>query len=297
MKAEWICSWQYIPGREKHFEVYATLDEACHAMAKVLADGIDLSGYIHALRNEEGEDCGSSADFLERFLSDLVMPETENDLPDHYDIPEHCLLEFDSCDGFRWGYMREECPYLSVGHVYEGKEIEPYVISFNYDSPKSIRRDRVNAVEIRITKHINYGTSANPLMVYLSLGKKPATQTQIARRISENWDVPINRKAVGRHLQLLRNLGYPVQHDLDGYYYEGDAGDPDPAVKFTPSAYPLLILQVLNDTPKTQTAIIKEIQKKFGTKIDRKAVVRDLALLKAFGFDLQRYNSGYYIGK
>ena len=80
MKTQWICRWQYIPGREKHFEVYATLDEARHAMAKVLADGIDLSGYIHALRNEEGEDCGSSADFLEKFLSDLMS----------YYICRHC---------------------------------------------------------------------------------------------------------------------------------------------------------------------------------------------------------------
>lgn len=298
MKTEWICSWQYIPGCEKHTESFPTLDAARQAMAKVLADAVDLSSYLQTLRKEAGEDCGSSADFLEKFLSNLTMPETKKDLPDCYDIPDHCLFAFDSCDGFRWSYMRGECPYLSAGHVYEGKEIEPYVISFNYENPRSVSRDRVNAVEIRITEHINYGSSAYPLMVLFALREEPATQNQIARRILEIWETVIDRKAIGRHLQLLQDLGLPVQHGPEGYYYDGDLGTPKFDVKFTPSAYPLLILQVLDSIPKTQTAIIKEIQEKYGAKIDRKAVVRHLELLKALGVDLlQKGKDGYYLGK
>lgn len=298
MKTEWICSWQYIPGCEKHTASFPTLDAARQAMEKVLADAVDLSSYLQTLRKEAGEDCGSSADFLEKFLSNLTMPETESELPDCYDIPDHCLFAFDSCDGFRWSYMRGECPYLSVGHVYEGKEIEPYVISFNYENPRSVSRDRVNAVEIRITEHINYGSSAYPLMVLFALREEPATQNQIARRILEIWETVIDRKAIGRHLQLLQDLGLPVQHGPEGYYYDGDLGTPKSDVKFTPSAYPLLILQVLDSIPKTQTAIIKEIQEKYGAKIDRKAVVRHLELLKALGVDLlQKCKDGYYLGK
>lgn len=298
MKTEWICSWQYIPGCEKHTASFPTLDAARQAMAKVLADAVDLSSYLQTLRKEAGEDCGSSADFLEKFLSNLTMPETESELPDCYDIPDHCLFAFDSCDGFRWSYMRGECPYLSAGHVYEGKEIEPYVISFNYENPRSVSRDRVNAVEIRITEHINYGSSAYPLMVLFALREEPATQNQIARRILEIWETVIDRKAIGRHLQLLQDLGLPVQHGPEGYYYDGDLGTPKSDVKFTPSAYPLLILQVLDSIPKTQTAIIKEIQEKYGAKIDRKAVVRHLELLKALGVDLlQKCKDGYYLGK
>lgn len=298
MKTEWLCSWQYIPSGTKHTETFPTLDTARQAMAKVLTDAVDLSGYLQTLRKDEGEDCGSSADFLEKFLSNLTMPETESELPDCYDIPDHCLFEFDSCDGFRWGYMRNECPYLSVGHVYEGNENEPYVIAFNYENPKAISCDRINAVEIRITKHMNYGTSAYPLMVLFALREYPQTQEQIIHTISETWDTVIDRKAVGRHLQLLQDLGFPVQHGPEGYYYDGNPGAPKPDVKFTPSAYPLLILQVLNGTPKTQTAIIKEIQEKYGAKIDRKAVVRHLELLKALGVDLlQKGKDGYYLGK
>lgn len=297
MKTEWICSWRYIPSCEKHTESFPTLDAARQAMAKVLANAVDLSSYIQALRKEAGEDCGSSAAFLEQFLSNLTMPESEKDLPDCYDIPDHCLFEFDSCDGFRWGYMRGECPYLSAGYVYEGKEIEPYVISFNYENPRSVSRDRVNAVEIRITKHINYGTSAYPLLVWWALRKAPQTQNQIIRTIHETWDTVIDRKAVGRHLQLLQDLGFPVQKCAEGYYREGENHEPQTDIKYTPSAYPLLILQALDDTPKTKAAIIQFVQEKYGTKIDRKAVGRHLELLEALGILVKKCEGGYYLGK
>ena len=297
MKTEWICCWQYIPSRKKYFEVYPTSDGARRAMAKVLTDAVDLSGYIQALRKEDGEDCGSSADFLEKFLSDLKMPESAAALPEHYDIPDHCLMEFDSYDGFRWGYMRGECPYLTAGHVYEGKEIEPYVIAFNYENPKSISHDRVNAVEIRITKHINYGTSAYPLLVWWAVRKEPQTQNQIVRTIYEAWDTVIDRKAVGRHLQLLQDLGFPVQHGPNGYYYNEEPGTPKTDIKYSSSAYPLLILQALDHTPKTQTAIIRSIQEKFGSSIDRKAVRRHLDLLNELGLPVVKCDEGYYLGK
>ena len=294
MKTEWICKWQLMPGGQKHTATYPSQSEAQKAMAKVLTDTVDLQKYIHALRNDEGEDCGSSAAFLEGFLSDLTMPELE--FPDCCDVPDHCIFAFDSCDGFRWGYMRGECPYLSAGYVYEGKEIEPYVISFNFESPRSISRDRVTAVEIRIYEHVDYGTSAYPLMVLQALREYPQTQDRIARPIFETWNTGIDRKGSGRLLQLLQELGYPVQHKSEGYCCKGEPGTPKSGTKFTPSAYPLLVLKVLDATPKTQTAMIKQIQETFGTKIDRKAVVRHLELLEAlFGFRIRKCKDGYFL--
>ena len=46
---------------------FSTLDAARQAMAKILADAVDLNRYIQALRKEDGEDCKSSADFLRKF--------------------------------------------------------------------------------------------------------------------------------------------------------------------------------------------------------------------------------------
>jgi hypothetical protein len=82
-------------------------------------------------------------------------------------------------------------------------------------------------------------------MVLFALREYPQPQEQIIRTIAEIWDTIIDRKAVGRHLQLLQNLGFPVRHGSDGYYYNGKPGTPKTNMKYSPSAYPLLILQEL----------------------------------------------------
>lgn len=298
MKTEWICKWQMIPGTGKQTAAYSSQSEAQEAMAKVLTDAADLQDYIQALRNEEGEDCGSSADFLAKFLSDVTMPESEDEIPKHFDLPDHCQLEFDSNDGFRWSYMCGECPFLSAGRVYEGENHEPFVISFNYENPSTARGNRVNAVEIRIYERVRYGTSAYPLMVWRALCNSPQTQSQIAHAIHETWDTVIDRKAIGRHLQLLEDLGFPVQHGSEGYFLEGEPCAPRAGIQYSPSAYPLLILQVLNGMPGTQAAIIRAVRETYGAKIDRKAVGRHLQMLKSLGFDLlQKGNEGYCLNQ
>ena len=297
MKTQWICRWQYIPGREKHFEVYATLDEARHAMAKVLADGIDLSGYIHALRNEEGEDCRSSADFLEKFLSDLIIPQSQEEIPPHFDIPDHCLLMIDSTEGFLWEYAWKECPRLAVSHVYYGSEGYPFIVDLGYQNPVEIKPGRVNSVRIQIDEHMHYGKSAYPLMVWSVLEEDPQTQDQIVKHIWRRFETQVERKAVGRHLQLLKNLGYPVQVCSKGYFCCGEKREPQTDVKYTATAFPLLILQVLDGTPKTQGDIIQAVQEKFGVKMSRQAVGSNLRLLQDFAYGIQKSNNGYYIGK
>ena len=50
-------------------------------------------------------------------------------------------------------------------------------------------------------------------------------------------------------------------------------------------------------TPKTQTVTIQAVQKKYGTKIDRKAVSRHLKLLSDLGFHVRKGKDGYYFGE
>jgi hypothetical protein len=60
----------------------------------------------------------------------------------------------------------------------------------------------------------------------------------------------------------------------------------------------VLILRVLDGTPRTQTAIIRAVQDRYGVKIDRKAVGRHLELLKSLGFDLlQKRKDGNCLNK
>lgn len=133
-------------------------------------------------------------------------------------------------------------------------------------------------------------------MVWCALREYPQTQAQIAGTIDEIWNTVIDRKAIGRHLQLLQDLGFPVQHRPEGYYRDGEPCAPKAGIQYRPSAYPLLILQVLDGTPKTKTAIMQAVQEQYGAKIDRKAVGRHLELLDAFEYNIQKCDDGYYIG-
>ena len=288
MKEVWKCQWETIPGDGEQVEVFPTLAAAKLAMRQKIVESIDLKEYTADLDPRV-------AQFLENYFSDPQFPRDEADVPAEYEEPERGELILDA--GFiTWDYPYDAYPKLDTNLVLTDRNDGEYRFMFYYVYPEEATGNGVTELSITIASHIDYGTSAYPLMVLFALREEPATQNQIARRILEIWETVIDRKAIGRHLQLLQDLGLPVQHGPEGYYYDGDLGTPKSDVKFTPSAYPLLILQVLDSIPKTQTAIIKEIQEKYGAKIDRKAVARHLELLKALGVDLlQKGKDGYYI--
>lgn len=292
MRKEWICRWQLAPGGAIQTQVFSTQTEARKAMAKILADAVDLGKYTRALRKEKGEDCNSSADFLEKFLSELSLPQTDEEIPSHIDVPDHCLLEIYPEVGFRWEYMRGECPSLVVSNFSYVDGTNPFVIDFCFENPRKTSGNRVNGVGIRMDERIHYGTSAYPLMVWRVLQEEPQTLDQIIYRIWEQYDEKIDRKAVGRHLNLLEKLGYPVQHSRKGYCRWGAFRNPEPDVHYSPNAYPLLVLQVLDKTPKMQAEIIQAIQEKYGVTMDRKAVGRHLALLEALGYRIEKGKCG-----
>lgn len=290
MKEVWRCQWETIPGNGEQVEVFPTLAAAKQAMRQKISQCVDLREYLPDLDPE-------AAKYLSSFLSDPEFPRSEEDVPEDYDEPEHGELSLDS-DCIFWEYPCDAYPYLRTDLVTTKQSGDSYEFEFRYNYPEDYNGNGVTELSIKMELKTDYGTSAYPVMVLFALREEPATQKQIACRIRETWETVIDRKAVGRHLQLLQDLGLPVQHGPEGYYCDGDPSAPKSDVKFTPSSYPLLIMQVLDCTPKTQTAIIKEIQEKYGAKIDRKAIVRHLELLKALGVDLlQKGKDGYYLSK
>ena len=64
-----------------------------------------------------------------------------------------------------------------------------------------------------------WGTSAYPLMVLKVLedSDKPLMQTEIICRICKKYNVTMERKAVGRHLDMLHELGYKIQKSRNGF--------------------------------------------------------------------------------
>lgn len=293
MKTEWVCTWSLIPASEKYVEKYSSAREAKTAMAQRIAEYFDLKPYLNRMRKEKDPDYKEAADYLEKFLSCLSFEECAEYSMPGLSGPVEC---YGYEDEFSWSCDYQHCPFFSARE--SSYDDEPGLfIGFCYQNPPKVKTPQVTGINIHIVERIDYGGSANPFLVLWALGEDPRTQNQISKKISEQWDASIERKAVGRHLQLLQDLGFPVQHCPEGYYCGGEPGEPRTDIQYNSSAYPFLILQVLDCTPKTQTAIIKEIQRKYGNKIDRKAVVRNLELLNDLGYKIQRSNGGYYISK
>ena len=290
MKAVWECRWEAIPGSGEQKEQFSTLAAAKHAMRRKIAESVNLE---ECLKNFEPQ----VAKFLHNYLTDPCFPRSKEDIPAEYEDPEDGYLFLDS-DYIRMEYPCDAFPKLNTNIVLDDAPDAEYSFNFWYESPEEATGNGVKELCITISHRIVYGSSAYLPMVLFALREYPQTQDQIIRTIWETWDTLLNRKAVGRHLQFLQDFGIPVKRCLEGYYYEGTPGKPNAGITFTPSTYPLLILEVLDSTPKTQTAIIHAVQEKYATKIDRKAVARHLELLKALGFVLlQKNKEGYYLGK
>ena len=289
MEEVWKCQWETIPGDGEHVEYFSTEAAAKQAMRQKIVERIDLKEYTTDLDPR-------AAQFLDNYLSDPLFPSGEADVPEEYEEPEHGELYLDP--GFiTWNYPYDAYPKLDTNLVLTDRNDGEYRFMFYYMYPKKATGNGITELSITIASHVDYGNSAYPLMVWKVLWNEPQTQEQLSRRILNELGTAIERKSIGRHLNLLKKLGYPVHHSQDGYYLEGEFGEPEPGIKYSRSAFPLLILGVLDDTPKTQAEIIREVQAKYGAKIGRKAVKRHLELLDALGFNIQKCEGSYYLGK
>ena len=293
MKTQWICTWSLIPGEEEYVEKYSSEGEAKIAAVRLIAENFELTPYLDRMRKEEDPDYHEAADYLEKFLSCLSFSEyAENTLP--------CLSGMVECysseEEFNWTYDGLACPFLSarMSHI----DGEPGLfVGVCLQNPPKAKTPQITGINIHIVEQINYGTSAYPLMVWNALQEEPQTHEQLIDSIWQQYNTVIERKAVGRHLKLLENLGFPLLHNSEGYYRSGAFREPKADVKYRPSSYPLMILQVLDGTDKTQAEIIRAVQGKYGIKLDRRAVKRNLELLQAFFFCIQKNKDGYSVQK
>lgn len=289
MKRVWVCQWEIACGDGLHTEEYDSFADAVQVMRKKITECIDLEEYIADLEPV-------AANYLRSYLSNPDFPHSEEDVPndDEWDLPDHGDLALYS-GWIRWKYPCDAYPVINTNLVMNPDGDETCFFDFHYIYPEKAAGHGVEGMNIKIIPNMDFGNSAYPLMVWKVLWNEPQTQEQLSRRILNELGTAIERKSIGRHLNLLKKLGYPVHHGPDGYYREGEFGEPEPGTQYTRSAFPLLILGVLDDTPKTQAEIIREVQAKYGAKIGRKAVKRHLELLEALPFSVEHAPNGYYI--
>ncbi len=155
-------------------------------------------------------------------------PTIENDAgvsvddDDWYDEDE----EIDELDDFDISISRDslfvECfyeghPNLNTDMVVMDDETKEYSFCFEvYSAPRNKFRD----VQMTLTPLQYWGTSSYPLLILriLENSQTPLDQQQIISRIESAYDTKIERKAIGRNVSLLKDLGYDIQHNGDGYF-------------------------------------------------------------------------------
>ena len=111
----------------------------------------------------------------------------------------------------------EGYPELNTDMLVMDDEAKEYYFRFNVDrAPKSKLRE----VQMTLTPLQYWGTSSYPLLILriLENSNEPLNQQQIISRIEASYDTTIERKAIGRNIALLRDLGYDVMRDNTGYY-------------------------------------------------------------------------------
>lgn len=289
MKRVWVCQWEIARGDGIHADKYYSFSEAVQAMRKKIAEHIDLDEYIADLEPNEGN-------FLRNYLSDPNFPRNEEDVPDDWELPDHGELAL-YAGWIQWKYPFDAYPELNTNLVMNPNGDETCFFDFHYNYPEEATSHGVEGMNIKIIPCMDFGTSAYPVMVLLMLQDVPQTQERLAKRILHELGTRIERKAIGKHLKLLKTLGYPVKHNADGYYMEGQQCDLEPDAKLTPKAYPLLVLHVLSEEPQTQTALLDAIQARFGVKMGRRALAGHLELLEALAFPVEKGKDGYYLAK
>lgn len=292
MKKEYQCTWWTIPDCKVHIATYPTLETAQVAMATIVRDVMKPQKYIDKLRREKDPDALDTASFMEKFFTDLRMPASG-------EAPVFCGQYLGECHSDDTEFLLEYCwgEYLVINarHQWGYDELpEAYITSVTYENPN--KTTRYYGVQTEIVPTFS-GTSVYPLLIWEMLGITPQTRDAIIKSVRKKYNVEMEKKAVGRHLKMLQNMGFPVQHNVDGYCCGGKFRDPVPGVKLGASAYPMMISQVLDETPKTQTAIKQAVFEKYGKKMDRKAVSRNLTLLEELEYNIQKCKDGYYISK
>lgn len=219
MKTAWICTYSTVPHDDRHTERFKSVSDAKRAMAQKIRETLNIKPYLDALRREEGEDCPAAADFLEKFFSDLELPESVEEAPDFPDVPGSCDLSI-ATDFLRWSYDKGEHPLLLVRHSLWADEQEEFVVDLSFEYPQTRSASRKTGISITITPQPVFGTSAYPLLVLRELNSTPKTHTQISNAVRQKYGCTMERKAVGRHIELLSAMGYPIKHYSQGYYLE-----------------------------------------------------------------------------
>lgn len=249
MKTIWQLTYETIPGNGEQTKKYKSFAEAKKDIREIISQ-IYLSPYIKAIRTEGIHKAyrTAMADFLDNYISRTdflnIDESIPSDDPDDYEFERKPTIkndagvsvdddywydedeETDEFDDFDISITRnslfvkchyESFPELNTDMLVMDDETKEYYFHFNVDrAPKSKLRE----VQMTLTPLQYWGTSSYPMLILRTLenSQEPLDQQRIISHIEAAYDTTIERKAIGRNITLLKDLGYDIQHNGDGYF-------------------------------------------------------------------------------
>ena len=134
-------------------------------------------------------------------------------------------------------------------------------------------------------KEIELTQNAYPVLVLRALEAGCKEYDAIQKHIQSRYKKSISTKTIYRHIKLIKSLGFEIVDKSPYVIWPSDkkiiASDDE---KFGHAAYPLMILVVLQSECKFYERIIEQIDFIYKTKIERKAIGRNLKLLGKIGY-------------
>ena len=249
MKTIWQLTYETIPGNGEQTKKYKSFAEAKKNIREIISQ-IYLSPYIKAIRTGGVHKAyrTAMADFLDNYVSRTDFLDIDesipSDDPDDYEFERKPTIkndagmsvddddwydedgETDEFDDFDISITRDslfvKCHYeghpkLNTDMLVMDDETKEYYFQFNVDrAPKSKLRE----VRMTLAPLQYWGTSSYPLLILRALenSQKPLDQQRINSHIEATYDTTIERKAIGRNITLLKDLGYDIQHNSEGYF-------------------------------------------------------------------------------
>ncbi len=250
MKTIWKLTYETKPGNDGvQTKKYKSFAEAKKDIREIISQ-IYLSPYIKAIRTEGIHKVyrTAMADFLDNYIfrTDFLNIDEPipSDDPDDYEFERKPTIENDagvSVDDDDWYDEDEEIdelddfeiyldkdtlsfdcyyegrPHLKTNMVVMDDETKDYSFEFYvHRTPKN----KLKELQMTLTPLQYWGTSSYPMLILRTLenSQEPLDQQRIISHIEAAYDTKIERKAIGRNITLLKDLGYDIQHNGDGYF-------------------------------------------------------------------------------
>ena len=241
MKKTWTLTYECIPGNGVQKETFKSFDDVKQTV-RYLISRIGVQHYTDEMRDGINIPYREAmANFIESYVSrkdffhdgDALPSDDIADYPyesekikndsdmyiddDWYDEDEETdeLNDFDIT--IREDSLVFECGSdelsLRTNMVVMDEDEELYEFKFFAErAPKDKLRELT--IEVELTLNQPWGTSAYPVLILkvLQNSSEHLSQQEIATRTA------IERKAVGRNIALLKEIGYDIRHDGQGYY-------------------------------------------------------------------------------